>query len=204
MDNYVITIARGFGSGGKTIGKMLSEKLGVSYYDKELIKVASEESGISESLFGISDEKVKKSIFKHKNKSDEISSPNSGNFTSEDNLFNFQAKVIRELADKESCIIIGRAADYVLRGRKNVVKVFVFADKDFCINKVLELFPVKDSAEASALIEKTDRERESYYKYHTGNEWDNARNYDLCLNSSQLGFEKCVDIISEYLKIRFS
>ncbi len=204
MDNYVITIARGFGSGGKTIGKMLSEKLGVSYYDKELIKVASEESGISESLFGISDEKVKKSIFKHKNKSDEISSPNSGNFTSEDNLFNFQAKVIRELADKESCIIIGRAADYVLRDRDNVVKVFVFADKDFCINKVLELFPVKDSAEASALIEKTDRERESYYKYHTGNEWDNARNYDLCLNSSQLGFEKCVDIISEYLKIRFS
>lgn len=204
MDNYVITIARGFGSGGKTIGKMLSEKLGVTYYDKELIKVASEESGISESLFGISDEKVKKSIFKHKNKSDEISSPNSGNFTSEDNLFNFQAKVIRELADKESCIIIGRAADYVLRDRDNVVKVFVFADKDFCINKVLELFPVKDSAEASALIEKTDRERESYYKYHTGNEWDNARNYDLCLNSSQLGFEKCVDIISEYLKIRFS
>lgn len=204
MDNYVITIARGFGSGGKTIGKMISEKLGVSYYDKELIKVASEESGISESLFGISDEKVKKSIFKHKNKSDEISSPNSGNFTSEDNLFNFQAKVIRELADKESCIIIGRAADYVLRDRDNVVKVFVFADKDFCINKVLELFPVKDSAEASALIEKTDRERESYYKYHTGNEWDNARNYDLCLNSSQLGFEKCVDIISEYLKIRFS
>ncbi len=204
MDNYVITIARGFGSGGKTIGKMLSEKLGVSYYDKELIKVASEESGISESLFGISDEKVKKSIFKHKNKSDEISSPNSGNFTSEDNLFNFQAKVIRELADKESCIIIGRAADYVLRGRKNVVRVFVFADRYFCINKVLELFPVKDSAEASALIEKTDRERESYYKYHTGNEWDNARNYDLCLNSSQLGFEKCVDIISEYLKIRFS
>lgn len=204
MDNYVITIARGFGSGGKTIGKMISEKLGVSYYDKELIKVASEESGISESLFGISDEKVKKSIFKHKNKSNEISSPNSGNFTSEDNLFNFQAKVIRELADKESCIIIGRAADYVLRDRDNVVKVFVFADKDFCINKVLELFPVKDSAEASALIEKTDRERESYYKYHTGNEWDNARNYDLCLNSSQLGFEKCVDIISEYLKIRFS
>ena len=204
MDNYVITIARGFGSGGKTIGKMLSEKLGVSYYDKELIKVASEESGISESLFGISDEKVKKSIFKHKNKSDEISSPNSGNFTSEDNLFNFQAKVIRELAEKESCIIIGRAADYVLRGRKNVVRVFVFADRYFCINKVLELFPVKDSAEASALIEKTDRERESYYKYHTGNEWDNARNYDLCLNSSQLGFEKCVDIISEYLKIRFS
>ena len=204
MDNYVITIARGLGSGGKTIGKMLSEKLGVSYYDKELIKVASEESGISESLFGISDEKVKKSIFKHKNKSDEISSPNSGNFTSEDNLFNFQAKVIRELADKESCIIIGRAADYVLRDRDNVVKVFVFADRYFCINKVLELFPVKDSAEASALIEKTDRERESYYKYHTGNEWDNARNYDLCLNSSQLGFEKCVDIISEYLKIRFS
>ena len=204
MDNYVITIARGFGSGGKTIGKMLSEKLGVSYYDKELIKVASEESGISESLFGISDEKVKKSIFKHKNKSDEISSPNSGNFTSEDNLFNFQAKVIRELADKESCIIIGRAADYVLRDRDNVVKVFVFADKDFCINKVLELFPVKDSAEASALIEKTDRERGSYYKDHTGNEWDNARNYGLCLNSSQLGFEKCVDIISEYLKIRFS
>ena len=147
---------------------------------------------------------MKKSIFKHKNKSDEISSPNSGNFTSEDNLFNFQAKVIRELADKESCVIIGRAADYVLRDRDNVVKVFVFADKDFCINKVLELFPVKDSAEASALIEKTDRERESYYKYHTGNEWDNARNYDLCLNSSQLGFEKCVDIISEYLKIRFS
>ena len=126
MDNYVITIARGFGSGGKTIGRMLSENLGIPYYDKELIRLDSEESGINEALFGKSDEKVKGGIFgKPKRYSGELAKPDSSGFVSEENLFGYQAKVIKSLADKGSCIIVGRCADFVLKDRAHVIKVFI-------------------------------------------------------------------------------
>lgn len=202
MDKYVITIARGFGSGGRTIGKMLSENLGIAYYDKDLIKLASEESGINESLFGEADEKVKNTLFKkravYKNA---IIPPDSSDFVSNDNLFNFQAKIIKDLADKESCVIVGRCADYVLRERKNVIKVFVYADIKACIKNVMSIYSCEER-EAMKLIEKIDKTRSTYYKYYVGREWDNARNYDLCLNSSELGFEKCVEIIKDYIKIK--
>ncbi len=202
MDNYVITIARGFGSGGRTIGKMLSESLGIAYYDKDLIKLASEESGINESLFGEADEKVKNTLFKKRSiYKNAIIPPDSSDFVSNDNLFNFQAKIIKDLADKESCVIVGRCADYVLRERKNVIKVFVYADVKACIRNVMEIYSCEER-EAMRLIEKIDKTRSAYYKYYVGREWDNARNYDLSLNSSDLGFEKCVEIIKDYIKIK--
>ena len=202
MENYVITIARGFGSGGRTIGKMLSESLGIAYYDKDLIKLASEESGINESLFGEADEKVKNTLFKKRAVyKDTLIPPDSSDFVSNDNLFNFQAKIIKDLADKESCVIVGRCADYVLRERKNVIKVFVYADIRACIKNVMEIYSCEER-EAMRLIEKIDKTRSTYYKYYVGREWDNARNYDLCLNSSELGFEKCVEIIKDYIKIK--
>ncbi|MGN0675607.1 MAG: AAA family ATPase [Oscillospiraceae bacterium] len=201
MDNYVITIARGFGSGGKTIGKMLSESLGIPYYDKDLIKLASEESGINEALFGKSDEKVKGGLFsKTKVYSGEIAAPDSADFVSEENLFSYQAKIIKSLADKGSCIIVGRCADFILKDRENVIKTFIWADKETCIKNAKAVCGL-DEKEAEKQIERIDKERSAYYKAHTGSNWDNVRNYDLCLDTSRLSFEKCVEIIKTYIEI---
>lgn len=204
MDKFVITIARQYGSGGRTIGQMLAKELGVEYYDKDLIIKASEESGISEALFYESDEKSKTNIFSRFKKHDdkELISPSSSQFTSDENLFNYQAKVIRDLANKESCIIIGRAADYILRDRDDVLSVFVHAPHDFLMEQAAKKHSMSEK-ELEKYIAKIDKKRAEYYKYHTGREWTDARNYDLCLNSSKLGFERCVEEIKAYMEVRF-
>jgi cytidylate kinase len=205
MSKYVITIARGYGSGGRTIGKMLSEELGIPFYDRELLRLASDDSGINEKLFAKADEKLKKSIlFKIARKAykGELIPPDSDDFVSNDNLFNYQAKIITELAEQESCVIVGRAADYILKDDENVVKVFVHAPLSFCI-KTLKEMTGSPEREIEKKIEAIDKHRAEYYEYYTGRNWEDAKNYDLCLNSSQLGFEKCVEIVKAYLDIRF-
>lgn len=201
----VITIARQYGSGGKTIGKMLSERLGIEYYDKDLINKASEESGINVSLFASADEKNSGlfSKLKKKNYGGDVLSPSSSDFTSEENLFNYQAKIIRELADKESCIIVGRAADYILRDRDDVISVFVHAPQEFLLKEAGERLP-ETGKELEKRIAKIDKGRADYYKTHTGRDWMDARNYDLCLDSSKMSWEKCVDEIISYMNVRFS
>ena len=205
MSKYVITIARGYGSGGRTIGKMLSEELGIPFYDRELLRLASDDSGINEKLFAKADEKLKKSIlFKIARKAykGELIPPDSDDFVSNDNLFNYQAKIITELAEQESCVIVGRAADYILKDDENVVKVFVHAPLSFCI-KTLKEMTGSPEREIEKKIEAIDKHRAEYYEYYTGRNWEDAKSYDLCLNSSQLGFEKCVEIVKAYLDIRF-
>lgn len=204
MENFVITIARGYGSGGRTIGQMLSEKLGVEFYDRDLIKLASEESGINEALFGETDEKTKSVFGSKKVYKGEMISPDKKSFTSEENLFNYQAMVIKKLASERSCIIVGRCADFVLKDCKNVIRVFVYADEENCIKNVADVKGILDRREALKRIAATDKERAAYYKAHTGREWIDARNYDLCLNSGDLGFKKCVEIIESYMKIKLS
>lgn len=203
MKKTVITIARSFGSGGRTIGKMLSDRLDIPYYDQDLIKLASEESGIFEGLFGEADEKLRVGLLnklsrRYKN---EIVSPDSDDFVSDDNLFNFQANVIRRLADTESCVIVGRCADYLLGSREDVVRVFVHASQEACIRNVRDFYSISEK-EAAKLIEKTDRSRSAYYRYYTGRDWNLAENYDLCLDTSRLDFQKCVEIIVSYIGIR--
>lgn len=204
MDHVVITIARHFGSGGKTIGKMLSEDLGIGFYEKEIIRMASEDSGIKEELFNQADERLKRTpLFgKTKEYKGELFSPKSDSFVSDRNLFNYQAKIIRELAERESCVIIGRAADYVLKGYPNVVSVFVHASKEYCVRQAVErrAYVGKD---VEKFVEKTDKYRSDFYRYYTGQEWTDARNYDLCLNSERLGFEGTMRAIEEYIKVRY-
>lgn len=205
MDNVVITIARQYGSGGKTIGEMLADKLGVHFYNKELMKLASEDSGISEALFINADEKVKNTrLFKIAQNvySGELIPPESDDFTSTDNLFNYQAKIIRKLAEEEACVIVGRCADFVLKDYDNVLSVFVHAPHDFCMEQAAKKHSMS-ARELDRFIQKTDKHRAEYYKYHTGREWTDARNYDLCLDSSKLGFERCVEEIIAYMKVRF-
>lgn len=206
MENIVITIARQYGSGGRTVGKMLADKLGFNFYDKELLKLASDESGINEALFANADEKVKGTQLLNFGKTayqGELITPESDDFTSTDNLFNYQAMIIRKLAEeKGSCVIMGRCADYVLKDYNNVLSVFVHAPKDFCMEQAAKKHSMSEK-ELERFIAKTDRHRAGYYKYHTGREWTDARNYDLCLDSSKLGFERCVEEIIAYMNVRF-
>lgn len=201
MSEYVITIARGFGSGGKTIGAMLAKKLDIDYFDNDLLRLASEESGINIALFGKADEKVKANLFKKYNRSygSKIISPDSTEFISDDNLFNYQAKIIRDLAEKQNCIIIGRCGDYVLRDDPKAIRIFVCADEQTCIDKVVELYGI-DADEAKKKIDKIDKSRAAYCKYYTGNEWNDPANYDLCINTTKVGFDGAVDIIIDYMK----
>ena len=200
MSSLVITIARGFGSGGRTIGKLLAKRLNCDYYDNDLIKLASEESGINIELFGRADEKVKSSLFKRYNRSygEYVLSPDSSEFVSDDNLFNYQAKIIRDLADKKDCIIIGRCGDYILRDDPDAIKLFIYADEDTCIKNVVDLYGVIPS-EAKKTIEKIDKSRAAYYKYYTDKNWYDVSNYDLCINTSGIDFERAVDIIISYI-----
>lgn len=200
MSRLVITIARGFGSGGRTIGKLLAKRLNCDYYDNDLIKLASEESGINIELFGRADEKVKSSLFKRYNRSygEYVLSPDSSEFVSDDNLFNYQAKIIRDLADKKDCIIIGRCGDYILRDDPDAIKLFIYADEDTCIKNVVDLYGVIPS-EAKKTIEKIDKSRAAYYKYYTDKNWYDVSNYDLCINTSGIDFERAVDIIISYI-----
>ncbi|MCR4903688.1 MAG: cytidylate kinase-like family protein [Butyrivibrio sp.] len=205
--NIVITIARQYGSGGRTVGEMLANDLNIHYYDKELVKLASEESGISENLFVEADEhlrevsRLKKLVgpFVYKG---ELLKPDSSDFTSPENLFNYQAYVLKKLAETQSCVIIGRAADFVLKDYENVVSVFVHAPHDFLMQEAAKVQPLKGK-ELEKFIAREDKFRADYYKYYTGKEWSDANNYDLCLDSSKLGFKKCVEEIKAYIKVRY-
>lgn len=203
--NIVITINRMYGSGGRTVAKMLSEKLNIPYYDKDLIKLASEESGINESLFANADEKVPSTtLFKiaKKLRREEVVSPDSKDFTSIENLFNYQTKIIKQLAETESCVIVGRCSNYILKDYDNVLSVFIHAPHEYCLERAAEIKNLSFE-ELEAFVLKTNKQKETYYKYFTGQDWSNAMNYDLCLNSSKLGYDRCVEEIIAYKNVRF-
>ncbi len=197
----IITIARGMGSGGRTIGKMLSEQLGCKYYDKDLIRLASDDSGINQAFFNRVDEKIKTSFIKRGGVyKGGVIDPSSREFTSDKNLFNFQAKIIKELADKEPAVIVGRCADFILRERKDVIKLFIFCDEETAVKNVIEAYGFSEK-EAKKFIEKTDRDRSDYYSHYTGRSWKDAMNYNICLDTSRLSFDTCVEIIKGYIDI---
>jgi len=204
MDRFVIAITRTCGSGGTTIGKMLSNDFKINMYDRELLRLASDDSGINETLFANADEAVKKSLLYRVSKNvyeGELIPPENNDFTSNDNLFNYQAKVLRELAEKESYVVIGRCADHILKDNPNVFKIFIHASYEECIKNEMENLSISEK-EAIKLIKKLDKYRKEYYYYHTGKKWENIKNYDLCIDTSKLGFEKSVKYIKEYIKLR--
>lgn len=207
MDNIVITIARQYGSGGKTVGHMLAEDLGFNFYNREIMRLASEDSGINEKLFGRVDENLKTSLLKRlagvKNiYGGKLIPPEDGDFVSDDNLFNYQAKIIKQLAETENCIIIGRCADFILKDYPNCLSVFVHGSEEFCFARSMERNSMTER-EMRRFIARTDKYRGDYYKYYTGRSWYDARNYDLCLDSSKLGFEGCVEAIKAHMAVRF-
>ena len=170
MDNYVITIARGFGSGGKEIGSKLAARLGIPCYESQILKMASDESGLNEALFSQVDEKLnvegRVRSYLRRVPFEKVATPSMKEFTSDINLFNIQSQIIRHLANSESCIIIGKCADYVLRKYPNVLSVYIEAPRSACVNSIMNKMGVTE-AEAHKLIEKTDKYRADYSKYYT-------------------------------------
>ncbi len=206
MGNYVVTFARGFGSGGKEIASKLAKELGIHCYENRILTLASQLSGLDENLFNEVNEKIRtnagfSSFLRGLPRSRHYISRNE-KFVSDDTLFEYQRQIIENLADTESCVIVGKCADYILRGRENVISVYVEAPRDFCLKRTMEHMHVSKEV-AEATIKQTDQYRADYYKYYThGNYWTNPINYDITLNSEKIGIENCVKLLKEYLKIR--
>ena len=198
MEKFVITVARETGSGGHNITRKLSDALGIPYYDRDLLRKASEVSGIHERLFGAADERIGlKEMLSAAEKvyTGEILPPDSDDYVSTRNLFSFQAKIIKELADTESCIILGRCANYLLADRPNVLRVFIHAPIEARQERVASYSLAWSQREVSRHIRVEDKRRSAYYRYYTGEEWRDAAGYDLSLNSGELGEEGCVQRI---------
>ena len=197
----VITIGRQYGSGGAETGKKLAEELGIGFYDKNILRMNSDESGIKESYFHLADEKAgNKLLYKIiASLTPEKGAPSFGSdLISADNLFRFQSEVIRKLAAEESCVIIGRCADYVLEGMEGLVRVHLYADYEAREDRIRkkELYAEKEIAKN---IKRIDRERRDYYRYYTGKDWEDPKNYDLMINTTRIGVDGAVKIIKEYL-----
>ena len=206
MENYIITIARGFGSGGKQVGLALSRKLGIPCYESQILSMASEYSGINKNKFAQADEKLRGSWLQKLKSApniDHIITPTDRKFVSDDNLYRIQSQVIKGLALKESCVIIGKCANWVLRDAKNVISIYIEAPRSACLVRIMNKMGVSE-AEAHTLISKTDKYRADYFRYYTnGRIWTDPVLYDLTLNSDRVGIDQCVDLIGEYKKIKF-
>ena len=187
------------------IGKALAMDYGMDLYDRKLLRLASEDSGINEKIFAEADENTRKTFLYRASKrvyNGEVIPPESGNFLSDQNLFNYQAKVLKELLKQESYVCIGRAADFILKDEPNVVSVFLDAPYEFRIKREMERQGIH-KPQAEKYVDQLDTYRNSYYMYHTGRQWKNPRNYDLCLNTERLGLKQCVELIEEYIRLRF-
>lgn len=201
MKNYVVTISRGYGSGGKYIATKLAEELNVQLIDRDLIKMASLDSGISEEIFGKYDERVNKSFLeKHRTNiyAGSILPPEDRAYTSSENLFSYQAKILLSKVKDENFVVLGRAANYILRYFPNVISINIQAPFEDCVEEIM----VKNSLsakEAIREIRRIDKYRAEYYTHHTGLDWLDSSNYDLCLNSSRVGRDKCVEVIKDYI-----
>lgn len=203
---FAVAITRTCGSGGGSyIGKQLAKVFDIDVYDRKLLRLASEDSGINETLFAAADENTKKTLLYAVSQhvyDGQMIPPESGNFVSDQNLFNYQAKVLRELLNHESYVCIGRAADFVLRDKPNVLSIFIDAPYESRVEREMGRQGIKRS-EAIRYIDRLDNYRERYYRYHTGRQWKNMENYDLCLDSAALGLDNCVEIIKRIIELRF-
>jgi cytidylate kinase len=203
-DKYVITIGRQLGSGGREIGQKLSARLGISFYDKELIRIASQESGIKENHFEEADEKKTYSLFGglldlRGFMPDEVY---ANYYLSSEMLFKIQSDVIRKLADLSSSLFVGRCADYILKGHPRCLSVFISADMKDRIRRVAKRQEMTES-KAEEFVQKMDKKRADYYEYFSGKVWGAASSYDLCVNSSVLGIEETISFIQNFAEARF-
>ena len=195
MAKRIITISREFGSGGRFIGEEVAKKLGIVYYDKNIIGQIAEKSGLSPEYIQENAElSPKKGLFAYAFSSRDITGKSV-----EDMVYEAQRNIILELAEKEPCVIIGRNADYILKDRDDVLNVLIHGDMPEKIKRITGLYNVKEK-EAVKMMADTDKRRRTNYNFYTDQNWGKASNYTLCLNSSQLGYDRCEMIIMECVK----
>lgn len=204
MGNAVYTIGREFGSGGMQVGEALAEKLGIKLYDKELLAHAAKDSGFCQEIFENHDEKPTNSFLY----SLVMDTYSAGSYSSapfldmplNHKVFLAQFESIKKIAEEESCVMVGRCADYALADNKNALNIFVHADLDDRIKWVSKRLNITES-KAKDMILKKDKQRASYYNYYTSKKWGDSRSYDLTLNMSKLSIDNCVEIILKYREL---
>ncbi len=201
---FTITLGRECGAGATNIAQLLSKDLGIPYYDKEIFRMVSDKSGVLEEFFHVNNERPGNNllykIIKDLNPKD--LKPSLGkDIVSPDNLFRFQSELIRELAENETCILIGRCSDYVLKDYGHIVNIFICGDAESKIRRMMRTFSLERDI-AIDRIKDTDKQRKKYYNYYTGQIWGAAMNYDLCLNTGNMSIEEAAALIQFYLKQR--
>ncbi len=190
MKNRIVTISREFGSGGRTVGKLLAQELGIPCYDSELIQKIAEKSGFTENYVRKADESASSGFLAS------AFSTRAFGPTNEDYLWEVQRKVILELAEKESCVIVGRCADYILRETADCLTVFIHASMEYRMNRIVEVYGEREESPEQRVKEK-DKRRAAYHRFYTNMKWGYAKNYQVCLDSGALGIENCVDILKQ-------
>ena len=188
MKNRIITISRQFGSGGRTIGKTVAQQLGIPCYDAELIQKIAQESGFTENYIKEAGEYAPGGFL-----ASALSNRAFGP-TNEDYLWNIQYQVITELAEKGSCVIVGRCADYILKDKADCLTMFIHADMAFRANRIVSVYGEREESPEQRLKDK-DKRRAAYHRFYTNMKWGQAQNYDICLDTGVLGIEQCVDIV---------
>ncbi|MBQ9674170.1 MAG: cytidylate kinase-like family protein [Ruminococcus sp.] len=204
MTKHIITVARQFGSGGSDIARSLADKLGIKFYDKELISLAAKESGMNPEVFEKIDEKAANSLLY----SLSMGLYNFGNGFSamgdlpvNDKLYIIQHKMIKRLAEEGPCVILGRCADYVLRDYPNVINIYINADMEYRKQHAVKYHKI-DAKRAEQIVSRTDKTRANYYSFYSGQKWGQAQNYDLCINSGKMSQDDAVSLIKSYVELR--
>ena len=188
MKNRIVTISREFGSGGRTIGKLVAQKLGIPCYDAEIIQKIAQESGFSEGYIREAGEYTPGGTLAN------LFSNRACGPTNEDYLWNIQYNLITELAQKEACVIVGRCADYILRDTADCLKAFIHADMDFRAKRIVEVYGERENSPEQRIKDK-DKRRAAYHRFYTNRKWGQSQNYHITLDSGALGLERCAEII---------
>ena len=199
-NDTIITISRQYGSGGRFIGRKLAEALDIPFYDKELITMSAEESGMSKEIFEKADEKAANSLLYTLSMNAYLLHGMAGvpDLPLNDKVFLVQSEVIRKLAAKGPCVIVGRCADYVLRENPNCVNVYIYSDMEDRVSRATTYYNLS-ADRAQEQIQKTDKKRAAYYTFYTNLKWGRAENYDLSLNSAKIGVDGCVEVIRSFI-----
>lgn len=200
-EKRIVTISRQFGSGGREVGKKLADHLHIPFYDKELIELAAKESGIDPELFEEDQGKIGKGFQLLNTIGFSLGSPITGisEMSLSDRMFLIQTEIIEQLAEKESCVLVGRCADYILADRDDVINIFIHADMTDRIQRAETDYAIKER-NMEVYVNKIDKRRANYYNYYTDRRWGAANNYDACLNTSTFGIDGTANIIEVLLK----
>lgn len=201
MKKQIITISREFGSGGRLIGRRLADDLGIPYYDKELLTRISEESGFSREMMEEAEMKAKSSFFYSLSSAFGTGDSGPDSLSLNERFFLAQFDTIKKIAEEGSCVIVGRCADYVLRGEPGATNIYIYAEAEDKIKRAVEAYGVPEK-DVKKLMKDTDKARANYYNYHTGRKWGEPVNYNLSLDSGYISIDNIVQLIKTYLELK--